>query len=676
MRENHKFQYWYIEMEPAVSDDIIDIFPWLFDSFAVTSDITLHAKWISTLYELQVFSYNENVDLSNIEFIFETYDGEFFSKKTDANGYLSFVTNSGVYYPDVVDSTVPSGFEIDVYREGSNTFYAELYCVGNPGIDGPPEIGTGDDDEGEWWTKIKYDETDLLFKMTNCSNSQELSSGCAQYLAGEYNDANIDDPINELINERNRNAYALTKVNVTYDYFDDVRELYGFANARNAIYDEIMAATSATPDIYCNWMTDLLICSLKGCFANLYSRNYGEGDYRYNNHFNLKNDGYMADLMGSLTLSTQKIYVVASDYFIDIIRSFYVIPVNVSLFNQIAPSMYPGVVNPTIDTFFDEVKPCDCTNYDSSGRCTDECADGGWTYDRLMQFSQQIYQSAGTYNPETIHDRLGFALGANGLPAAGLIYSSSVNIINKEWNPATNKYDYSYPATNEKLYAIVDKISELMGTQGVYYATAADAAQLTYEGEKTALLGIRNQFVSDKMLFGGIVTLGSLEYQAYQNMKTPTRGGFGVVPVPVYEAGDNYLTQIHTVGRAGAIRYSTSKFVQCSAFLHYQSSNSKDILNEYFESTFTAADGDYMNGNIDMLRFIRANARTAFDKLFEDAIGFLYEDVIPNSAGNRFHTLLADNGYQYDVSDKYEELYGIRSEILQNLENEYSKLPS
>ena len=58
-----------------------------------------------------------------------------------------------------------------------------------PPVEGPPQIGTGTgEDEGDWWTKIKYDETDLLFKMTKCDNTEELSSGCAQYLAGEYDD--------------------------------------------------------------------------------------------------------------------------------------------------------------------------------------------------------------------------------------------------------------------------------------------------------------------------------------------------------------------------------------------------------------------------------------------------------------------------------------------------------
>ena len=535
-------------------------------------------------------------------------------------------------------------------------------------------------DKDNWWEKIKYDDTALLFKMTNCDNADELPSGCEQYLAGTFNDLNREDPINELITQRNEDAYELTKVTVTYDYYPDEQSLYGYSRARNAIYDEITSGSSATPDMYCNWMTDLLICSLKGCFANLYSRNYGVGDYKGNNHFNLKNDGYMADLMGSLTLSTQKIYVVASDYFIDLIRAFFVIPVNVSLFNSIAQAMYPDVTNPDINTFFDEVKPCTCTNYDSSTKCTKECADGGWTYDRLMQFSEKIYQASGTDNKESINDRLGFALGANGLPAAGLVYTSSVTIISKDWNAAENKYDYAYPASNQNLYDLVGKISDMMNTPGVYFATKADAESLNYEGEKTALLGIRNQFVSNKMLFGGIVLVGSLEYDAYQNMKTPERGGFGVVPVPVYKAGDDYLTQIHVVGRAGAIRYNTSKFVQCSAFLHYQSCNSQEIKDDYYEYTLVhgAAGGpNSVEGNIEMLQYIRQNVRTSFDKLFEDAIGFMYEDVIPDSENNRFHTLLANNGYQYTgMSGKYDELYTIKSQALANLEADYSKLPS
>ena len=543
----------------------------------------------------------------------------------------------------------------------------------------PPQIGVGTPDEKDWWKKIKYDETNLLFMMTKCSNNEELSSGCERYLAGEGAEV-AGEAIDELVAQRNSAAYKNTKVKVTYEYYPDNADLYGFAKMYDVIETEVMSADSSTPDMYCNWMTDLLVASLKGCFANLYSKNYGAGDYQGNNHFNLANEGYMADLMGSLTLSTSKIYVVASDYFIDLIRAFFVVPVNVRLFDEIAEKMYPDVANPTIDTFLKEVKPCSCTNYDKSTRCTDACADGGWTYDRLIEFSQAIYQADGTSNTETINSRLGFALGQNGLPAAGLIYTSSVTIISKTWNKDEGKYDYAYPTENQGLYDLAAKLSSMMDIEGIFYVKPNDAQSLQFEGKKTPLLGIRNQFVNDKLLFGGIILVGSLEYQAYQDMKTTERGGFGVVPVPVYKAGDDYLTQIHVVGRAGAIRYNTQKFVQCSAFLHYQSCNSLAIKNDYYEYTLVhgAASGENgVEGNVEMLQYIRQNVRTSFDKLFEDAIGFMYADVDKDSVNNRYHALLADHGYQYaNMASKYKELQPGKSDALKNLEQDYSKLPS
>ncbi len=544
---------------------------------------------------------------------------------------------------------------------------------------GPPVIGGGTEDEGDWWENIKYDETNLIFMMTKCSNNEELSSGCERYLAGVGEDVGTEN-IDKLVKERNDNAYDLTNVTLTYKYYEDNAELFGFSKMYDVIEKEVFAHDSSTPDMYCNWMTDLLVCSLKGCFANLYSKQYGTGDYKGNNHFNLANSGYMADLMGSLTLSTQKIYVVASDYFIDLIRAFFVVPVNVTLFNEIAPTMYPDVTNPTIDTFLEEVKPCDCANEDKDTACTKDCEEGGWTYDRLIEFSQAIYKPNGTSTTENINDRLGFALGANGLPAAGLVYTSSVTIINKVWDKDAKKYNYSYPTENQGLYDLAAKISDMMDKNGVYYVTTNDAQGLNFEGTKTPLLAIRNQFTTDKLLFGGIILVGSLEYQSYQDMKTSTRGGFGVVPVPVYKAGDDYLTQIHVVGRAGAIRANTEKFVQCSAFLHYQSCNSLEIKNDYYDYTlvYGAASGENgVFGNVEMLKYIRQNVRTSFDKLFEDAIGFMYADVDKDSAKNRYHALLADNGYQFaGMAKKYEELQPVKAQALQNLEAEYTKLPA
>ena len=104
------------------------------------------------------------------------------------------------------------------------------------------------------------------------------------------------------------------------------------------------------------------------------------------------------------------------------------------------------------------------------------------------------------------------------------------------------------------------------------------------------------------------------------------------------------------------------------------------IKNDYYEYTLVhgAASGENgVEGNVEMLQYIRQNVRTSFDKLFEDAIGFMYADVDKDSVNNRYHALLADHGYQYaNMASKYKELQPKKSDALKNLEQDYSKLPS
>ena len=371
----------------------------------------------------------------------------------------------------------------------------------------------------------------------------------------------------------------------------------------------------------------------------------------------------MADLMNSLSLSKIKQYVIASDYFIDLVRAFMVVPVNVRLYNSIAKDMITdynkdGYLD--INDFFEEV------------------FNVKWTYTRLADYCQKIFAEGTAGVPgASMDDTLGFALGRNGLPAAGLVYSSSVDIISEEW--IGDRYDYYYPEENEELFKLADAIKLLFNQRGVLCVTRDDAQSVD---AATANLGVRTKFVNDQLLFGGIILLGSIEYEAYQNMKKSDDGGFGIVPVPLYREGSNdkYLTHIHVIGRAGAIARNTKKFVQCSAFLHYQSCNSLDIKNDYYEYTLVhgAAAGEHgVFGNIEMLKYIRQNVRTSFDKLYEDAIGFMYADVDENSVGNRFHNLLCSNGYQLDdIATKYAELQPQKASALKNLEDEYAKLPA
>ena len=520
----------------------------------------------------------------------------------------------------------------------------------------------GTEDTGEaWLDDIAYEQTNLIFQMTHCSNNEELPSGCERFLAGEKSESQFVD---SLVQKRNENCYQATNVTVTYRYYDDVAATYGFSKCFDTIFSEVQNQTSNSADMYCNFMTDMLVTSLKGSFANLYSTKHGTGEYAGANHFNLKDKGYMADLMGSLTLSAEKVYVVASDYFIDLIRAFFIVPANVSLYNQIAADMIDdlnGDGDKNIDDIFEEVWA------------------GDWTYDRLAEYSAKIYQDNDTTPGDSIMDTLGFGLGINGLPAAGLVYTSSVKVINKEYKSDIEAYEYGYPDDNEALYTLAKNIKEkLVEKTGITTVTSGDASTV---GETTPLLSIRNRFTNNKMLFGGIILVGSLEYEAYQGMKDG--GGFAVLPVPLYEKtyGDDskqdmYLTQIHVVGRAGGISAKTTKFVQCSAFLQYQSSHSTDILNEYYDFNLTFDIANGVSGNVEMLKYIRENVRTSFDKLYEDAIGFLAPDGIELDERTRWHALICDSSYAVeDMRSLYDTYIDAKGESLTNLVGQYDSLP-
>ena len=526
---------------------------------------------------------------------------------------------------------------------------------------GKDDDSTGGDEDDAWWDDITYQETNLRFKMTKNTNSQELPSGCERFLAGETADVG---KIDEMVDTRNDAALKNANVTLTYSYFEEGSD-YSWSKCIDKINQEVMSGSSSIPDMYCNFLTDVLSTSLLGSFANLYSRQHGVNFMTRNQGY--QSAGYMSELMTSLTLNLDKMYVVASDYFIDLIRAFFIVPVNVKLYNQVATSIagledYTGDGVKDINDLFGEVKA------------------GKWTYERVADYSKAIYKNDSGEMPANLGDTVGFALSSSsGLSSAGMVYTSSVVVIHKELDTSTGKYNYYYPQDGSELVSLTNALTDLFKSTGVI--SVSD--QTGNRWGTTSLQAIRNQFSRGKVLFGGVILLGSLEYAEYQDMKTPDIGGFGVIPAPLFRANkpdgtpETYQTQIHVVGRAGGISWCTKKFTQCTAFLHYQSTHSTDILEEYWNTNLCYDVADGVEGNFEMLQYIRANVRTCFDKLFEDSIGFFFNTVDEQSVANRWHNLISTSEYTMtNMAEKYSALYGEKEARLKELVLEYNDLPS
>ena len=487
----------------------------------------------------------------------------------------------------------------------------------------------------------------------------------------------------QAVKERNEATVAVTKLNISYKYLPDNDPNYSWSKNYTRIYED--KAKGIYSDMYCNFVYDLIGASLQGCFANLKTSNYDnyfefvkpekQDIYTSNDSKITDQEGYMYEYMTSLSIDASKMYLLASDYFIDLIRAYYCVPVNVAMLNDLAADDILGLGRAnTVTDFAQAVK------------------DGKWTYDLLMKYCAKFQNSS------VNSDKKGFAIAQHSLSSAGLLYTSSVRLFTDERKLPGNSFvatgdnsPYSYVESNDTLYAFAEALEELVQSAGVVRFTKSDTT-----GLGSNLLYIREQFTTHRVLFGGVILLGSLEYQNYQEMKTGDGEGFLVVPVPLYneyneETNDVYSTQVHNVGRIGAISVLTEKFAECSAFLNYQSIRSRNVRDTYYnyELLYSVVGGDspdILQANQDMLNLLRDSVITGFDKAYEDSSALFNPDELVTTLDGptkfinlKWHDIMDQGSYlrSNTIRTYYEQLKDAKENCMKKLfNNGYTMLPS
>ena len=657
--EGYEFAGWYLDGKP------------LPEGYTATEDITLVAKWDLTVYTIEYVIKNGTNNIGNPE-SFTVEDLPLNIKAATHNGDLYFDS----WYLDAgLTERITTINECGNYK---------LYAA---------------------WNDNPWETTTLIFSITDNSNFGEMSSTAKRYLAGDITDVTYPDFADDLVKARNAQACEVTNVNILYVLYPDTTQ-YSMGNNINRIHAEVLNNAANAPDVYCNFVYDMVAASLKGSFANLLSTTMHDDDSsgldgtEYN-FFAFEDDmsaiesgycpGYMIPYMRDLTLSKYKMYCLASDYIIDIVRSLLVIPVNVEIMNSIPVSFEEGKYNSDrADAATGDPVP------DGEYSIEDFYQliwDMDWTYEAMIDFSGAVYSNEGGYaEGQDIGDRLGFALsGVTISSAADLLYSSSVSVINRQYDPDFGDYRYSYPnvidigngsfipvGAHGQLNEFCESLYDLFKADGVHGVTMEDQALIGVSGPGSRIKAIRTQFNRDRILFGGIVPLGALEYEEYMEMHGPGKSGYGIAPVPLYQSYDStgipYLTQISDLAQVISISVNTDKFSQCTAYLNYQSLNSTEILNEYYNFKLTySVVGTEVNGNAEMLRYIRNNVRSSFDRVYDGAISFLCGS--PNHHYETWHALImvGTNNDPYVIgeagmTDAYMQYAGKKATMLYNME--------
>ena len=361
--------------------------------------------------------------------------------------------------------------------------------------------------------------------------------------------------------------------------------------------------------------------------------------------------------MTTLSLSDEKMYVLASDYFIDCVRAFIIVPVHIGLLETVGMEITGDLDEDgafTVYDFYDEVRA------------------KGWTYNKVAAYSAAVYRNFGTAVPgEDIKDQLGFVV-TPAQSGSALIYTSSATVIQKTLDEDTGKYTYKYPDEGTALYTLFDGIKDLMNATGVTCIMSGDPGVDEFGTSPDD--AVTNRFCQGGILFGVPDQLSSLEQDRFQTLKE--NGGFGIVPVPLYHeipdgSDEGYQTLIHNCARPAGIARSTTKFAACTAFLDYQSTHSTHILDEYYDYKlqYDIVDGE-IEGNVEMLQYLRKNVRTALDKTWEDTLARHF-----NTASYKLSMKLEGSRFIYDLRTDYKEITDAKNEQIEEICKLYETLP-
>ena len=516
--------------------------------------------------------------------------------------------------------------------------------------------GTGNNEYGYG----NWASSELLIEYSENTQQNELSSGTKRYYAGMETTAR--EPIDNAVRSRNDQAVKAANVTLKYSWLPD-ENAYAWGANVGRIVTQTAATTATAPDIYVNFAYDITCAQLRGCFANLLSED--PTVYEYGNHFRFIEDdynpasdnyfdssageGYFYHYMESLSLTPEtKMYCLASNFCVDLVRAFLVVPVNVYMMNGIKAESAPAG---------DRVGNGDGHNI---ADFYDLVWNNEWNYDALAGYATAVFKGNNDGGPKAdIYDTLGFCLGtASGLTGAGMLYTSSVKIIH--FDETTGKY--YYPETNKDLEDFVNNLRALMKNNESNGIATNNEGTVNGVSYGTDLKAIRARFSENNILFGGVIAVGSLEDSVYQGMKP--NGGFGVVPVPLYkdyvEGTNEYQTLVHNLARIVAIAANSTEKSQCTAYLDYQSRHSEAILEDYYEYKLTAATqgGEAASDNARMMVYIRNHVRNCFDKTFEDAISAYNKVTDLNADATRWHYMIQKENFQMsNISTRYEELY-------------------
>ena len=401
---------------------------------------------------------------------------------------------------------------------------------------------TGDRGENGSWDNVDFDGKTLKVSVSVNQPNETTMPECSRYTKGP--DKTSSDNVQKKVYERNRDVANMLNLKVEY-------------STTNLPYGEISAdveklvQSETAPDVYINDVCALVPSMLQGYFTNLLNFGKNSDGSAVQNFFDFSYDGWYADYMAGLTLDSSKQYIMAGDYFVDLIRFAWVLFVNVTEFDATFASLP------------------DWQSYDYTARRIDFA--GEWTYDDLALLSEKAHIDSANKGTTDLQDaRIGFLMTT--MTHRIVYWQSGLSIVEWEgdFGVGTPKIVGDLgtdPATQAMLSTMSTEFGDLYRHVGVY----------TKSPNKECV----DLFISGKAVFSTVV-LGEMESESMRDVKF-TRG---VLPFPKYSAAQESLhTVVHDQAEVGVILKNAQSPTMASAYMQAINEKSADVLSEYYENS-------------------------------------------------------------------------------------------
>lgn len=459
---------------------------------------------------------------------------------------------------------------------------------GNGGTTNP-----GETTETKWYDSVDFGQKMLTIQLSNDTADPELPADVA-YIQGpdKISETTGVDKVKNLVKERNRNVESKKNgINVKIDYKYTLVE--GYSDRWSHVSSVIAQAernysNSNKADLYIDLMYDMLGAACeKAVFDNIlkYTKTDSGVAGWVGGYFDIESyNGYNTALMSDMTLTEDRQVLIASDYFLDVLRAMLVLPFNLSMYTEYA------------------------TDDADAAKLYQMVLDGKWTWDQLLSYNG-VASSAGS---ATIDDsRILMAIANGGMMATGFLYSTDYTIYKQDGDK------YTLKTTCSELQQLFSKAGTLSGVRGI----------VMLPGESAAVGESNRKFTSGEALFATVNMLGILETADFQGM---TQGSLSILPVPKLNENREYSTLTNSRARVGALSYHSTNQAAMSAYIQLSTEESGTVKDTYFDDAIL---GKYLAGS---------GASNILNMIY-NRLGNAKNAIIENLILNRDWTIGKDN---------------------------------